>query len=165
MEDLKNLVLTPFDGMLSLEQIAHQTLLLDDIQVRNGHFPSDNVLMVFNGGAVSPQDWTVFLQLCREPTNCRESAEKIEAYLSLMTRAAIILGAGDTKKARWDEGHDDDDCHIEQRPRSIDLSEESRQDRIIDLDLWHDPTLLFRSVDPCRNVVHHDGTMRIGMSC
>ena len=55
MEDLKNLVLTPFDGMLSLEQIAHQTLLLDDIQVRNGHFPSDNVLMVFNGGAVSPQ--------------------------------------------------------------------------------------------------------------
>ena len=61
--------------------------------------------------------------MCLKTTNCRESAEKIEAYLSLMTRAAIILGAGDAKKARWDQ----DDSHTEQqRPRSIDLSEKSR---------------------------------------
>ena len=70
---------------------------------------------------------------------CRESAEKIEAYLSLMTRAAIILGAGDAKKARW-EDKDEEENLIEkqQRPRSIDLSEESRQDRIAGPLAWHE---------------------------
>ena len=71
---------------------------------------------------------------------CRESAEKIEAYLSLMTRAAIILGAGDANKARWDE-EEQNLIEKQQRPRSIDLSEESRQDRIAGPLAWpHDPT-------------------------
>ena len=72
---------------------------------------------------------------------CRESAEKIEAYLSLMTRAAIILGAGDAKKARWEDKDEEEENFIEkqqQRPRSIDLSEESRQDRIEGPLAWHE---------------------------
>ena len=100
---------------------------------------------------------------CASNTNCRESAEKIEAYLSLMTRAAIILGAGDTKKARWDH----DECHSEQqRPRSIDLSEESRQDRIIEL--WHEAWAytiikINRPMSPCGNVhvVHHQNRHKV----